>query len=276
MVLLRHSYYSDLHFKLFIQELGSHILFDVSGLCLKAIKQFAREVFIDNGVFHLIKTRKNLNVKELVKYGHKNLKRAISYLPSKDYENVYIVIPDYPYSAEVNKRVYEVFIKEYGLYYKGLGCKFVYVLHGYWNTVIDGVNVDLLAIPFNTLTTIPIRELEFKKCWKLDALTLKYIVTRTVEYAREFGYQKIHLLGTTAKTLRKLFGPVKSKIELMDGTTISDDFFKYIVSFDTSSYHYNQDSNTDGYYLIQRHDFNTVKEFFMKWIKNQPFTIIEW
>jgi len=229
MVLLRHKLGFEV--KLYT-SIGSHLLAEVSDSFFK--RQFGAEsILIDNGMFHLLRHNKFMDHKLLVKYGAKNLKKQLDLIRRRDVE-ILIVIPDYPFDKRLNYECYRLFRQHYPHFFKNH--KTIYVLHGYWEAIIDGVDVDLVAVPFNTLSDVPIKDLRGVKVHKLDSMIIKYILARTIEHSKTHGYDAIHVLGATGRTIKKIFKPV-SKITTFDGTVLSSDFIRHIVSLDSTSFH---------------------------------------
>jgi len=275
MVLLRHRLGFEV--KLYT-SIGSHLLAEISGSFFRRHK-LAESIFIDNGVFHLLRHNKFMDHKLLVKYGAKNLKRQLDLIHRRDAE-IFIVIPDYPFDKRLNYECYRLFKQHYPHYFRNY--KTVYVLHGYWEAVIGDVDVDLVAVPFNTLSDVPIKDLRGRKTHRIDENVGKYVLVKTLEHIKQYGYDKLHLLGPTAKAIKRIFKPINSKITTFDGTVLTNDFMKCIVSLDSTSFHLAPaiDVRTvdygKGLYMLPNRNDEVELKWLEKWLESlQWFEVIK-
>lgn len=258
----------------FFTAIGSHLLAEISGSFLRRHLS-AKAILVDNGVYHLLRHGNIISPRELVKYATKNIMRYLNFIRNRD-ADVYIVIPDYFADAKINHQCYELFVRHYRYLRKHY--KLVYVLHGYWQAVLDGVDVDLVAIPFNTLSDIPIRDLRGRRTCRLDAFIGKYVLLRTIEHVKRWGYDKVHLLGPSGLTLKRIFRPV-NKLVALDGTTIDDSELRHVTSFDTTSFHMASVSRVrkidygKGLYMIPNRDDEVELAWLREWLSR--LTIFE-
>jgi len=267
MVILKHKLGFEI--KLFT-SIGSHLLAEISGSFYKR-QDKAESILVDNGVYHLLKTNEILDVKLLLKYAVKNIQKFLKAIHRKDVE-IHIVIPDYPFNKKLNWECYKLFKQYFSKLFKNY--KMIYVLHGYWEAILDDVDVDLLAVPYNTLSDVPLKDLRGRKCYKLDENVGKYILIKTIEHVKQFGYNKIHLLGATALTIKRIFKPLQGKIITYDNVIITNDFMKNIVSFDSTAFHYTQTNEKNIFRLPSRED-NVEMEWLMNWLKSLKWFEIE-
>jgi len=257
----------------FYTAIGSHLLGERSGWFAERVKN-AKAVLIDNGVFALLRDNRRVGPRELVKYAVKNILSVLELVRKHDLD-IYIVVPDYPFDKRLNHECYRVFKQHYSHLAKDY--HLVYVLHGYWEAILDGVDVDLVAIPYNTLSDCPIKSLIGRKSFTLDEIQSKYVVARTIEHCKQYGYHKVHLLGPTGKTLRTLFKPVDKPFMTLDGIRISNDFMQHIVSFDTTCWHKDPDAKPCQRKILIE-DRSKEPEWVQRWLSKtvQWFEIEKW
>lgn len=272
MVLLEYNS----HVIRFYTSIGSHLLGECSGWFFK--RHFCAEsILIDNGVYHLLRHNKQMHYKLVVKYGVQNIRKVLNLVRRKDIE-IYIVIPDYPFDRKLNHECYKLF----KTYYKDLfkNYKTIYVLHGYWNAILNDVDVDLVAIPFNTLSDIPIKDLRGRKTYRIDSNVGKYVIVKTIEYVKKFGYDKVHILGPTKLTLKRIFKQTCQKL-LFDDVKLDMSFVRHIYSFDTVSHHFASSSDIrlvdygKGKYMIPNRNDEIELKWLMKWLEGLPFNVIK-
>jgi len=271
MVVLRHKHLNDITIILFT-TLGSHLLAERTGFFVERLRN-ARAVLIDNGVYHLIKTMKVVDYREVVKYGYRNIMRILRQLYRKDLD-IYIVIPDYPFNHRLNYECYRIFTREFSHIVKNY--KTIYVLHGYWRAILDNVDVDLLAVPFNTFTDIEIKDLRGRRTCRVDSNVAKYVLTRVIQHVKTYGYGSVHLLGATGLTLKRLFKPLEKPCTTLDGVTISNDVLRHVHSVDTTCFHLAPRKKPGEKYLLPSREVE--HEWFNIWVRDvvQIFDIVEY
>ena len=159
----------------------------------------------------------------------------ISKVQKRDIDIV-IVIPDFPFDRRINYECYRLFRQHFSFFFRNYAT--MYVMHGYWEAILDGVEADILAIPFNILSDIPRRELVGVRTSRLDESTLRYILCRTIRHGLEHGYRKFHLLGPPGIVIYSLYKAAPTPATLPDGTVIDDVYFRHVLSFDTAEWHW--------------------------------------
>ena len=248
---------------------GSHLLYDDSGLFRRMIRE-AESVLIDNGVFSLLRSMNQLDVKLLVKYAVKTLYKRVSLVRQLNKDvRIIIVVPDYPFDVDRNYYAYVLarqLLREYRLW----DLEKMYVAHGYYCARFGGlwghVEAEIIGVPLNTLTVVPCRQdLSFRKAWKIPTPTLFDLVEKTIRWILEWGYNRIHLLGPTGRTLKKLFN-----MNLLLGESC----LRYVSSIDTTVYHMapsdrvriRRREGERGLYMIARRSREIELEWLQEWL----------
>ncbi|RLE38408.1 hypothetical protein DRJ17_04115 [Candidatus Woesearchaeota archaeon] len=262
MVILQHIRYKDLKVILFT-TLPPHLLvsrFENPEEFYKKSTSF----LIDNDVYAILRKYGIGDPKRVYKLAVKKILQRLQKV-RKD-SNIYIIAPDYPFDVNVNYQFYQQFKKEYPFIFKNhVVC---YVAHGYYSSKIPE-DVQIVAIPFNKLSTIDEPGLSGKSVCRLGRPTIKHILNKTVEHiVSTVPGCKIHLLGTTKRTLQAIFGEI---------SCYEYGLYKNIHSIDTTAWHLAPNleikKEQNGKYMIGTHP-EIFEKWFNEWIKGLPFKLM--
>lgn len=262
MVILQHTRFKNLKFILFT-TLPPHLL--VSRFeNLDEYYQKSTSFLIDNDVYAILRKYGIADPKKVYKLAVKKILQRLQKVGKNS--NVYVVAPDYPFDIEVNYQLYQQFKKEYSFIFKDHTV--LYVAHGYYNAKIPE-DVQVIAIPFNKLTTIDKLDLSGKSVCRLKRPTIKYILNKTIEHIINTVHDcKVHLLGTTKRTLQAIFGEI---------SCYEYGLYKNIHSIDTTAWHLAPNSEIkkeqNGKYMIETHP-EIFEKWFNEWIKGLPFKLM--